>query len=133
LVRACVKEATGKDPGNFTTANEKGMLMATGLFDSIVYKTGTKICTGDILVTKTKGHTVICTEGNKRTGSVSYFQKCSSGHNSLVDALKEVKADTSKEYRAKIALKNGILMYNGSASQNLKLLRLIKDGKLLKP
>lgn len=133
LVRACVKEATGKDPGNFTTANEKGMLMATGLFDSIVYKTGTKICTGDILVTKSRGHTVICTEGNKRTGSVSYFPKCSSKHSSLVDALKEIEADTSKEYREKIALKNGIMMYNGSATQNLKLLRLLKDGKLLKP
>lgn len=133
LVRACVKEATGKDPGNFTTANEKGMLMATGLFDSITYKIGTKICTGDILVTKTKGHTVICTEGNKRTGSVTYFPKCRATNTSLVDALKEIGADPSKEYRGKIAAKNGLSIYNGSATQNLKLLSLLKDGKLVKP
>lgn len=67
LVRQCVKEATGKDPGNFTTANEVSMLTATGLFNSKVAVTsGTVLCNGDILVTKTKGHTVIVVSGNAR-------------------------------------------------------------------
>lgn len=66
LVRQCVKEASGKDAGNFTTANECGALMATGLFDKSEYRQGMSLYTGDILVTKTKGHTVIVTSGTAR-------------------------------------------------------------------
>lgn len=66
LVRECVKEASGKDPGNFTTANESGALMATGLFDKSEYRQGMALYTGDVLVTKTKGHTVIVTSGTAR-------------------------------------------------------------------
>lgn len=70
LVRACIKEATGKDPGNFSTANEAAILESTGLFEkrqAYVSQTKTPIYNGDILVTKTKGHTVIVTNGNPRT------------------------------------------------------------------
>lgn len=67
LVRQCVKEGTGIDAGNFTTANEKDKLFATGLFDVVVAVTSsTVLYNGDILVTKTKGHTVIVVEGNPR-------------------------------------------------------------------
>lgn len=67
LVRQCFKEATGIDPGNFTTSNEAFSLMSTGLFENrISYTSGTKLYTGDILVTKSKGHTVIVVKGNDR-------------------------------------------------------------------
>lgn len=68
LVRQAVREATGKDPGNFTTANEANMLVATGLFtkSSYVNQSKTPVYNGDILVTKTKGHTVIVVSGNPR-------------------------------------------------------------------
>ena len=68
LVRQAVKEATGKDPGNFTTANEARVLAATGLFTKITYvnQSKTPVYNGDILVTKTKGHTVIVVSGNPR-------------------------------------------------------------------
>lgn len=68
LVRQVVKEATGKDPGNFTTANEARVLAATGLFTKIAYvnQSKTPVYNGDILVTKTKGHTVIVVSGNPR-------------------------------------------------------------------
>ena len=59
LVRAVVIEATGIDPGNFTTSNEVSKLMATGLYDKVEIN-GEKDCRkGDILVTKRKGHTAI--------------------------------------------------------------------------
>ena len=61
LVRQCVREASGKDAGNFNTSNEKDALMKTGLFTSFVYDKNTALCVGDILVTKTKGHTAIVT------------------------------------------------------------------------
>ncbi len=67
LVRQCVKEAAGKDPGNFTTANEASVLEASGLFENRKsYISGTTLYTGDVLVTKTKGHTVIVTDGMAR-------------------------------------------------------------------
>lgn len=65
LVRECVKEATGKDPGNFNTSNEVAALMKTGLFDLIEYRNTMPLYAGDILVTKTKGHTGIVTKGDK--------------------------------------------------------------------
>lgn len=68
LVRQAVREATGKDIGNFTTANEARVLAATGLFTKIAYvnQSKTPVYNGDILVTKTKGHTVIVVSGNPR-------------------------------------------------------------------
>lgn len=138
LVRACVKEATGKDPGNFTTANERSALGATKLFEPTKsYKSGMELCTGDILVTKTKGHTVVVTEGAKRTSTTTatqtYYPKYAGSSTSLVDALKAVgEKDTTLAHRDKIAKANGMLIYNGSATQNLKLLSMLKKGTLIK-
>ena len=66
LVRQCVRES-GIEVGNFTTANEVSVLMATGQFEKIAYTKGTQLYLGDILVTKTKGHTVIVTSGATRS------------------------------------------------------------------
>jgi hypothetical protein len=76
LVRECVIEASGKDPGNFTTANEANMLEATGLFEKrIEYTPGMKLYTGDVLVTKTKGHTVIVTDGYSRESEANPYRE----------------------------------------------------------
>lgn len=61
LVRACVIQATGNDPGNFNTATEKATLLRTGLFKEVKITKASDCRTGDILVTKVKGHTVIVT------------------------------------------------------------------------
>lgn len=67
LVRECIIEATGKDPGNMTTATMPSMLPKTGLFKEMkAYINGTTLYVGDILVTKTSGHTVIVVEGAER-------------------------------------------------------------------
>lgn len=136
LVRACVKEATGKDPGNFTTANEVAVLSATGLFEPVfAYTSKTILCTGDILVTKTKGHTVVVTAGALRTPEVpkEYYPVYKGYSISFVDALKAVgEKDVSKEHRKKIAAANGVSGYSGSVTQNTKLLKLLKNGKLVK-
>ena len=73
-VRACIINATGKDVGNFTTANEVSVLENSGLFEkkiSYINQTSTPVFNGDILVTKTKGHTVVVTSGNPRNNSNS--------------------------------------------------------------
>jgi len=51
---------------------------------------------------------------------------------SIVIALKQIKVDSSFTYRKKLANKNGIKNYEGTASQNTKLLNLLKKGKLIK-
>lgn len=67
LVRVCVKEGTGKDPGDFNTSSEVSVLEKTGLFEAKkAYTSGMTLYTGDVLVTKTKGHTVIVTDGTER-------------------------------------------------------------------
>lgn len=71
LVRQCIIEATGKDPGNFNTENEASKITAMGNFSKLSYTSGTKLYTGDILVTKTKGHTIVVVKGYGRTETAS--------------------------------------------------------------
>lgn len=66
------------------------------------------------------------------TPTISYYPKCSVKYGSLVDALNSIKVDSSFGNRKKIAKKNGILIYLGTAGQNTKLLNLLKNGKLKK-
>lgn len=62
LVRACIQNC-GHKIDNFTTVNEVAILLATGLFEKVAYLTQDALYNGDILVTKTKGHTVIVVSG----------------------------------------------------------------------
>lgn len=72
LVRACIIQACGKDIGNITTANEASVLEASGLFEAKKSVTGEDMLyNGDILVTKTKGHTVIVVSGRARSTSTT--------------------------------------------------------------
>lgn len=64
---------------------------------------------------------------------VSYFKKYTGKSSSLVDALKSIGESFSFTYRTKIAKKNGISLYIGSAKQNITLLEKLKAGKLIKP
>ena len=65
--------------------------------------------------------------------SYNFFPKSNYVGVSIVDALAELNIDFSYNYRKKIALANGIENYKGSASQNIKLLQLLKEGNLKKP
>jgi len=134
LVRVCCCYG-GTDPGNIRTAGEADALMKTGKFEKL---TASKYTTksdylrrGDILVTKTSGHTVVVlTDGAK---AVVYFPKCTIKTVSIVDALASVGAGWSFAYRRKIAEANGISNYKGTALQNGAMLALLKLGKLKKP
>ena len=63
----------------------------------------------------------------------NYFPKTTYIGNSIIDALKNIKVDNSYSYRTKIAKVNNIKNYTGSASQNITMLNLLKQGKLMKP
>lgn len=72
--------------------------------------------------------------GSGATSSTVYFAKYTGNSHSIVDALHSIGiTDASIPYRKKIAIKNGIENYSGTAAQNTKLLQLLKQGKLIKP
>lgn len=51
---------------------------------------------------------------------------------SIASALEEIGIDGSFENRCRIALRNGIGNYSGTAEQNLELLKRLRNGELLK-
>jgi len=136
LVRLCVREASAKDPGNFTTADELVALRRTGLFaEKIKYRSGTPIYNGDILVTCSKGHTAVVVSAIPRVPTLEtakYYPPYLGKSSSIVDALASLGVNASKENRSKIAAANGIPSYSGTAQENTYLLNLLKHGKLIK-
>lgn len=62
----------------------------------------------------------------------SYYPRYTGNSVSIVDALQAVEVESSFASREKIAVKNGITGYRGSADQNNRLLSLLKSGKLIK-
>ncbi len=69
----------------------------------------------------------------KSVSEAECFKACKKGFLSIVDALESVGADYSYSFRKRIARKNGIKNYSGTPAQNLKMLALLKKGKLIKP
>ena len=74
-----------------------------------------------------------CLISRSPTYAQAYFNKCNSGYTNFVNALKSIGADTSYNYRKKIAAVNGISNYTGTTAQNNSLLGKLKAGKLIKP
>ena len=69
---------------------------------------------------------------NLLKGTTNSYYSCSYKGLSFVDALKSIGVDSSFRNRKIIAMNNGITNYTGSYSQNIKLLKLLKNGKLKK-
>ena len=61
------------------------------------------------------------------------FEKYTGNSTSIVAALNSLGINSDIEYRKKIAEVNGIKAYKGSAAQNTKLLKLLSEGRLIKP
>lgn len=133
LERQIIYEATGIDPGNFTTATAKKVLMATGLFEQFEVKSESDLMTGDILNSKKKSHIVTVVLGKSPEEVKQYYPKYNGLTTSIVSALASVgEKDTSMNHRKKIAAANGVSNYEGTIKQNLQLVALIKQGKLIK-
>ena len=133
LVRACIIYASGKDVGDFNTSNERSVILKSGLFKDVgSYEQGDTLYNGDILVTRTKGHTVIVVSGAKKSKE-KYYPKYTGNSNSIVEALKSVgEDDVSKEHRAEIAKKNGLSNFKFTSEEKSRIISLLKKGKLRK-
>lgn len=70
---------------------------------------------------------------NTNVSRETYFPVFKSNSCSIVDCLRSIGVDSSYSYRQKIASKNRIDNYRGSAQQNDKLVSLGKKGKLIRP
>lgn len=119
-VRACIKEATGIDPGDFNTESEPSALAKTKLFESKkTYTNGMALYNGDVLVTKTKGHTVIVVSGNPRVQN-----KKNKDTNNKIDFAQSFNKKIAKKYTttANLNLRSG-------AGKNKKIIKVIPKGK----
>lgn len=65
----------------------------------------------------------------KKAG-VKYYRKPKNQNINLVDSLDSINVRSDYKYRQAIAKANGYSNYNGSASQNLEMLLLLRAGKL---
>ena len=86
--------------------------------------------------TSTKNKTSAAKKTNAATSPNTYNYTTKKGLNtstSIVDALRATGADSSMSARKKIAAANGIKNYKGTASQNTKMLNMMKSGDLVKP
>lgn len=116
------------------TGNEQRLLMATNSFTDLhtnkYLLKSNYLKRGDILLKA--GHTaVVLTDGSG--DPIKYFKAYMGTSNSIVDALFSIKVENTFAYRKKIANANGIKTYLGTASQNLSLVALLKEGKLIVP
>ena len=67
LVRCCVYQATGRDVGDMYTGNLASNLENSGLFNSrFSVASEAQLYNGDVLVTKSTGHTVVVVSGRSR-------------------------------------------------------------------
>ena len=66
------------------------------------------------------------------TTAIQYYPACANWYTSIVSALNSVKVDSSFANRKKIAAKNNVNNYTGTAVQNNQLLAKLKAGKLKK-
>ena len=134
LVRGCCIQ-NGFDPTDFSTLNEADKLEDTGKFEKRQTVTSTTVLyNGDVLVTKTAGHTAIIVSGNPRKENrAKYYKKYYGNSGSIVNALLNVgEKDPSLSHRKKIASVNNIKQYSGKYAENMLMLSLLKQGKLKK-
>jgi len=77
LVRVCCCYA-GVKVGDFNTSNEASVLTATGQFKKVTFTSLAELCNGDVVVTKTKGHTCVVVSGGKGISASSSKSRKSS-------------------------------------------------------
>ena len=138
LVRVCLAYA-GINVSDFATSGEAKVIMDTGKFDKLDFTKESDLKNGDILVTKTSGHTAIVVSGNPRATKspiTSHYKKYTGTSQKIDEVFKSIgvpaKYRGSFTNRKAIANANGIKSYGGTMEQNLNLISLAKRGKLKK-
>ena len=131
LVRVCVCYALGKAIPNFRTTNQATVLMATGQFFKLTDNKYTRysdyLRVGDILVTKSQGHTVVVlSDGSKAEATITPTvpvpapldpEKPYMANWVIATAPVNVRTGPGENYRKYVTLLPGTgLMYDGAIS-----------------
>lgn len=118
LVRVCLAYA-GIKVSDFTTSNEKKILLATGLFTELnIGGSSDYLKRGDILATKTKGHTVVVLSNGSKVEAANRTYTVKSGDSLWKIAKNELgKGTRYTEIKKLNGLKNNTIY----AGQVLKL------------
>lgn len=139
LAAACYKLAGLDISQSCTTRNLRKALLATGKFKEYTnteYAWKEDYAARGGIYLKEGSHVVMALDDGvkaaKKDTSI-YFKKCTYTGTSIAEALVSIGAESSKAYRKKIAATNGITNYTGTYEQNVKMLNLLKAGKLIKP
>ena len=136
LVIACYILAGLKMAADGYTGNMRAKLLATGKFrlyqDSKHLRSDAYATVGGIYL-KEGSHVIMALENGSAVKKVKYFPRYTGKSASIVDALNSIGEKSSKSYRKLIAEANGIVGYCYSATQNKKMMNLLKSGKLIKP
>lgn len=77
-----------------------------------------------------KGITGEMTQITEKKKNELYYPRYMGNTNSIVMALQAIGVESGFSYRKKIAIKNQIKKYQGTAKQNVRMLSLLKSGKL---
>lgn len=80
-----------------------------------------------------KAVNALCKNPTKQVAKVDYYPRYFGTSGSIVTALNSLGIGSSFANRKKIAKANSITLYAGTAAQNIRLLNLLKQGKLIKP
>lgn len=117
--------------GNLKTllANRTADQVANALL--LYNKGGVKVLTGLTRRRKAERELFLsnCEVGEAKT---EYFKSCDKKETSIVAALAAVGEESSYEFRKKIAVRNGITNYRGTAEQNRKMLEFMSCGRLIR-
>jgi GH25 family lysozyme M1 (1,4-beta-N-acetylmuramidase) len=122
LVRVCCAYA-GIVVGNFRTTNQVSVLMATGRFEKLTASQYTKkqdyLRRGDILVTKTQGHTVVALTDGAKAGRVYVL-----GERTLYKGLSGADVRTMQEHL--LALDFSLPKYGADGDFGSETLKAVK-------
>ncbi len=134
LVAVCVNAAGVKVSKDIYTGNEAKALSATGKFtvltDTKYTSSNSHLKRGDILLKEGSHTAVVLTDGEKITKDSATSSKSEYTGSSIVDYLNSIGKASDFQSRVKYARSYGIANYIGTESQNLRLLDLMRKGKV---
>lgn len=131
LVRVCIAYAYGRDiAGNIRTVSEPAALVNTGQFTKY---TSAKYCKssdylkrGDILCTKTSGHTVVVLKDGAKTKKTNATATSIGKTKKATDAAKSYKKSIAGEYKTTCALN----VRHGAGTKKAIMVTIPKETKV---
>lgn len=128
---ALVSFAYNCGAGNLKTLCQNRTIEEIGEKIILYNKSGGTVLAG--LIKRRKEEQELYQSCTGTTTNAGYYPQYTGNTSSIVMALQSLNVDSSYQFRKTIAAANGITGYAGTAAQNIRMLEMLKAGKLLKP